>query len=498
MTDTLVKNIIRPQPGFQMKFLSSPADIAIGGGAAGVGKTFAELTDPIRYLSIPGFGGTIFRRTSTQISTEGGLWDASQKLYGLIEGAQGYESRYRWKFGNGNKINFAHLQHEKDKYSYQGSEIPYIGFDELTHFTQTMFFFMLSRSRTTCGVRPYVRATCNPDPDSWVAELIKWWINPTTGFPIAERNGVIRYFFRKGDDFVWGSSVKEVYEKCSSIIDPIIQNSEGKVKVKHLIKSFTFISGSIYDNKKLLGADPGYIANLLNQDEETKSRLLDGNWNIHLSEDEIFDYYAFKDAFESQHMAQRGQKYLTADIALEGSDKFVIVVWDGWMIEKIYVIPKSDGKQVVDKIKEIQKRYRIPNRHVAYDNDGVGGFVGGYIKGAIPFINKSKALQNENYEHLKAQCAYRMGKRVNENQITFGPEVATAMYDTKKTIRQQFMYERRAFKKYKTEYNGPLRLLPKQEMKIILNGASPDLMDALIMREVFEMKSSYRPRMVGG
>lgn len=499
---TATRQIIRPQEGFQMKFLSSPADIVIGGGAAGVGKSFAELIDPIRYINIEGFGGTIFRRLSTQISNEGGLWDASNRIYGLIKGAEPIESRYRWRFANGNKITFNHLQYEKNIYDWQGAEIPYIAFDELTHFSEKMFFYLLSRSRSMCGVKPYVRATCNPDPDSWVADLIAWWIDQETGFPIPERDGVIRYYFRQEDSFVWGDSVAEVYNQISDFIDPVLRSSNGTVTIDQLIKSITFISGSIYDNKKLLEANPEYLANLLNQDAETKARLFDGNWKVRISEDEIFDYYAFRDAMDENGTGWKGgqdrDRYITADIALEGSDKFVVYVWEGWKVLDIHVIEKSDGKEVVDIIRKIQMAAKVPNRNVAYDNDGVGGFVGGFIKGAIPFMNGSKALQGENYKNLKSQCAFRVAKRINDNEIHFTQDAVNAMYSDKQTIKQRLMEERRVFKKHKPDHLKPMEITPKQEMKLHLSGTSPDLMDAFIMREVFEMKSKYRPRMYGG
>lgn len=72
---------------------------------------------------------------------------------------------------------------------------------------------MMSRNRSTCGVRPYIRATCNPDADSWVAELIAWWIDQDTGYPIPERSGRIRYFIRYDDKMIWGDTRQELVSK---------------------------------------------------------------------------------------------------------------------------------------------------------------------------------------------------------------------------------------------------------------------------------------------
>ncbi|WP_325053334.1 terminase large subunit domain-containing protein [Sinorhizobium meliloti] len=70
--------------------------------------------------------------------------------------------------------------------------MPLICFDELTHFSASSSRYMVSRNRSMSGVGPYTRATCNPDADSWVAELISWWIDQDTGLPIPERAGVLR------------------------------------------------------------------------------------------------------------------------------------------------------------------------------------------------------------------------------------------------------------------------------------------------------------------
>ena len=80
--------IIKPQDGYQMNALSSSADIVIGGGAAGVGKTFCLLLEPLRHIHNPNFGAVAFRRTSPMIRNEGGLWDASASLYNNLPGAQ--------------------------------------------------------------------------------------------------------------------------------------------------------------------------------------------------------------------------------------------------------------------------------------------------------------------------------------------------------------------------------------------------------------------------
>lgn len=414
-----------------------------------------------------------------------------------IVGADAKESMLEWVFPKGPKLKFSHLEHEKNVLDWQGSQIPFIGFDELTHFTEKQFFYLLSRNRSTCGVKPYVRATCNPDPESWVAKLIEWWIDQETGYPIPERDGAVRYFIKSGADYIWGDSEAEVIEKAAHILEPLIERSG--IDATNFIKSLSFVSGSIYDNKALLNINPGYLANLLSQDEQTRLQLLDGNWKVVISDADIYDYGAFSGLFNNVYEVEKGGKYITADIALKGSNKFIVGYWDGWELADMLIMDRSDGKEVIDGIVNMARKYKVQNVHITYDNDGVGGFIDGFIPGAIPFLNGGRPYPNpspssieemnkpENYQHLKAQCYYRSGDNVKAGKYRVSEYVANMMYDDKMTVRQRMMYERKAIKRDKTDADGKLCVLKKEEMKIKLGGDSPDVLDMFMMRELFNV-----------
>lgn len=483
-------NYIRPQEGYQMNFAASPADIVIGGGAAGVGKTFSLLLECVRHKDVKGFGTVCFRRTTPQIRNEGGLWDTSMQLFPLV-GANPRESSLEWDFGK-SKLKFAHLEYEKNIFDWQGSQIPLIEFDELTHFTKKMFFYLLTRNRSVCGVDPYVRATCNPDPDSWVADLLEWWIDQETGYPIPERDGVLRYLVVDGDNYIWGDTKDEVIEKANHILEKVIKRSG--IDPHEFVKSVTFISGDIYDNKELLQVNPAYLGNLLAQDKATQAALLHSNWKVVISDNDIYEYDAFRGMFTNVKNVDNNGRYITADIALKGSDKFIVGVWYGFELVDILIMDKSNGKQVISGIINLATKHGVQNRHIVYDNDGVGGFIDGFIEGSIPFVNNGKAMPDpeaigklkgvpENYEHLKAQCYYRSGQNVSEGNYKISEDVANRMYDDKMTIRQRFMHERKAIKRGKPDGDGKLKIIKKDEMKPMLNGESPDLMDMFAMRE---------------
>ena len=133
---------------------------------------------------------------------------------------------------------------------------------------------MVSRNRSTCGVRPYIRATCNPDADSWVADFLSWWIDPESGLPLSERAGVVRYFVRVAEKTVWADRPEELMpellrgQELAPGIDPPQPIS------------VTFIPAKVFDNPALLRVNPEYFAWLLSLPLLERERLLGGNWKI--------------------------------------------------------------------------------------------------------------------------------------------------------------------------------------------------------------------------
>ena len=267
----------KPHPGPQTIFLESITDIAIYGGQAGGGKTWALLAEALRHIANPQYGAVIFRRTSPQITNEGGLWDESMVLYPIYEGVPRHT--LDWKFPSKSNIGFRHLQYETDKLAWQGAQIAFLGFDELTHFSESQFFYLLSRNRSTCGVRPYVRATTNPTPaddpvGGWVNRLLSWWIDQSTGLAIQERAGIERWFIRRQGELIWSDSKFDLIQRYGR---PDLDEYHEEQTAQP--KSLTFIPARLSDNPTLSEKDPSYRANLLALPEVERQRLAEGNWN---------------------------------------------------------------------------------------------------------------------------------------------------------------------------------------------------------------------------
>jgi predicted phage terminase large subunit-like protein len=261
--------VIRPQPGPQMKVLSSPADIVITGGAAGGGKTWSLLIEPLRHVANPHFGAVFFRRTYPQITNEGGLWDEAMELYPLLDGMPNEHDRL-FRFPSGMTVSFRHLQHEKDARKWTGSQVPLFDFDQLEEFEAGQFWYIVSRMRSPrSGVRPYLRASANPVPPDdevggWLNQFIAWWWDPATGYAIPERSGVIRWFVRHDEEIHWANTAAELQLRFP----------------KHDPLSVTFIPSTLDDNPALTTADPGYRGRLEALPLVERERLLKGNWLI--------------------------------------------------------------------------------------------------------------------------------------------------------------------------------------------------------------------------
>lgn len=264
------KIIFSPQPGPQETFSACAADIAIYGGAAGGGKTFALLHEPLRHIHVPGFEALVIRKYLTDIKGSGGLWSEAEKMYPHFGGRPNRHD-WEWRFPGGARIKFGGVDSDYAE-RYRGWQACLLAIDELTAITQEEFWYLFGRNRSTCSVRPYVRATCNPDADSWLAEFLGWWWDSQTGYPIAERAGKARYLLRRGNQIVWGARREDLVRRYPDF------------KPEHC-KSVVFIPAKLSDNR-FLGVD--YEGNLLAQDDVQRERLLSGNWKVRYEAGSLF------------------------------------------------------------------------------------------------------------------------------------------------------------------------------------------------------------------
>lgn len=274
-------NKIQPQPGPQTQFLSVNCDIIIYGGEAGGGKTYGLLLEPTRHIYNGQANAVLFRRTTPQITQAGGVWDTSFGIYPKIGGKPNLFN-HTWKWPSGFYIKMDHLQYEADAIGYDGAQIPLLLFDELRSFTEFQFFYLLTRNRSiSSDIKPYVRATTNPDPEGWLRDFLDWWIGED-GHAIEERCGIIRYFVRIDDQIHWADFPDELVMKFVA---------KGYEPEDIQPKSLTFIHATLDDNPILKMHSPDYKSNILAQHKIERDRLL-GNWDsIGQAGDYFQDHY---------------------------------------------------------------------------------------------------------------------------------------------------------------------------------------------------------------
>ncbi len=296
--------VITPEGNpFQLAFLACAADLVIAGGGAGCGKSYAILLDPLRWIHVPGFKALVLRRQEVDLDKPDSPWVKSFGLYPKFGGKVREKERV-WTFPSGAQIYFGFIASRREEYErqYQGVGFDALYLDELTHFTRSQFRFLLGRNRRTCtgGPRPYVRATCNPDRDSWVRELVDWWLGPDPGgrpgsYPLAERCGRggaglevpgtprARYYIGRGGEWVWADSREELLRRFP------------RAKPEH-VKSVQMIPGKLSDNRH---QGDEYEANLLSMEEHLVEAWLHLNWDAGAPTGKAFRWEWFKHAQEA-------------------------------------------------------------------------------------------------------------------------------------------------------------------------------------------------------
>ena len=154
--------VFKPNDGPQTDFLAAPEIDVLYGGAAGGGKSYAMLVDPLRYAHRAAHRALILRRSMPELRE---LIDKSRELYPqAFPGCKFREVEKLWNFPSGAKVEFGFLERDADVYRYQGQAYSWIGFDEITHLpTEFSWNYLASRLRTTDSeITPYLRCTANP------------------------------------------------------------------------------------------------------------------------------------------------------------------------------------------------------------------------------------------------------------------------------------------------------------------------------------------------
>ena len=237
-----------------------------------------------------------------------------------------------------------------------------------------------------------------------------------------------------------------------------------------------FIQSLVGDNTYI---SKHYEKQLFELDELSKQRLLFGNWEYDATNDSLVEYDAILNMFSQKGI--EGEKYITCDVARFGSDRTVIMLWQGLHITYIRTLLKSAINDVVDEVKRLQQENAVNLRNIIVDEDGVGGGVKDYLR-CQGFVNNARALKNENYQNLKTQCYYKLAELINKGQV--------GINCTDVNVKNYIIEECEQIRMKDADKDNKLQILPKDNVKAIL-GRSPDYSDALAMRMYYEIDSNF-------
>lgn len=244
--------IFSPNPGPQTEFLAAPEKEVLYGGAAGGGKSYALLVDPLRYADNGNFRGLLLRRTLGELAE---LIDQSKKLYPkAFPSAYFRESKNLWVFPSGSTLLMSYVDKDQDVTRYQGQAFSWIGVDELGHYpTPYVWDYLRSRLRTTDqSIETYMRASANPGGVGgwWIKKMFIDRSEPNRPFPAADIDS--------GEPLLYPPNHAKAGE-------PLFYRK--------------FIPARLTDNPYLM-ASGEYEAMLLSLPEVERRRLLDGDWDV--------------------------------------------------------------------------------------------------------------------------------------------------------------------------------------------------------------------------
>ncbi len=261
----------------QYEFISTTATEVLYGGAAGGGKSYAQVIDAMLYaLRYPKSKQIIFRKTYPEL--ERSILRTMLSIY--PRGKYSYAKQaHTFTFFNGSIIDCGYLQNESDVYNYQSAEYDVIRFDELTHFSEFTYTYMLSRLRGANDFPKYMKSSTNP-----------------TG---AGRVWVKERFVDIGE---WGREHSIQIGKKSSG-EPIYSRR-------------IFIPAKVYDNHFLMTKDADYVSRLENLPESEKSGLLNGEWDYF--EGQYFNEFRREDhVCEPFKIPSEWRRYVAIDYGLD-------------------------------------------------------------------------------------------------------------------------------------------------------------------------------------
>lgn len=350
------------------------------GGSAGGGKTIAMLMSAIQYADQPGYSGILFRRTFPELTAEGGLMDVARRV--LTGKARWSASERSWFFPKGGRVTFGYMDHEDQKYRYQGHEFSFIGWDELTQYPLGCYTYLFSRLRRRAEIISPLRVRASTNPGGAYGEWVLERFIPNEYIAATEAMQNSRPWFKSADCDQCGGAGwinRVMCDRCSGFG----------------IQRRWFIPSRLTDNPSL--DQNAYRASLANLGHVEAQQLEHGRWDITAQgnlflADWVRTYSRRGDSIvvrtntpdqpvnELLVTSENLVRIITADTASTDknySDWNVICVWQldiqrRWLfLEHIYR-EKLQTPQVLEAMREQIRLYRPVETIIENKSSGIG------------------------------------------------------------------------------------------------------------------------------
>jgi hypothetical protein len=220
---------------------ATEVDFMIIGGSRGGGKSEVITQLPLMWHEDPNFTATFIRTEIGQLMGSEGLWEKAGKYYPLFKAKSKLSPTPMYTFKSGARIRYKQIANKTDAEKQRGSGHSAIFCDECTQNDKESIQFLLTCLRSSANMNSIFVGTCNPDRNSWVFDLVSWYLDDR-GYVDQEKNGKIRYYIVKDAQFIFADEESWFLENMP---DTVTNSHDGSYIPP---KKFCFVQLTIFDN----------------------------------------------------------------------------------------------------------------------------------------------------------------------------------------------------------------------------------------------------------
>lgn len=514
------------EDGNQKYAIRSNADIVCFTGNTGGGKSYALYYAPIEYLATNDNAKIVcFMRNISDFWGAGKVSDTLQKMYPLVDRSKKKQPRdpigeilrkqedMGMKLHNGSEIKFQQLDNENpiiiEKIA-KGLQAKKLIFDECNKFEWRTITAFMPRLRSDSKGKAQIFLAQNPERECFLRRLCGkgehggGWINDD-GTVDKSMDGVVMYFNMQEGDIdktYWGRTKKEVYEKCKNHIDSLLA-VDPDMSYEDFILSMVFYTFDVRDNKKMLAKNKSYRGLAANSSTALSSYNANWNWSVtdenveaedlssvQVSQTDIERLFA---PIEIPRTSVLEKRFMTMDMATTGFDNLTFKYWEKWskvgfICKDIKFSINNTNREAVLQAIQFREKHNLQERDMIIDVQGFGFLTECFPKantfsGASAASNRGKTQ----FKTRKDEAGHLVMEMIQNGLIHYEPRLANMHYNHKNmkrtggtTILRHMLFESRMFQFNKTP-NGRIAMIGKEQMKQVLKGMSPDLMDNIIL-----------------